>query len=191
METKPISTAKVYLAMSDEPSFATLKWGERSFTWEALSESGQTTIIVPAGATLSLSSPKALLCPLPFKFALAGSNGISGGRAARPSGITPTLCESITPTITLAHEAWFALDGETKTCTLQHNADSPVAQSHLMITPVQDLPTGWLSPAEGSALRWAFGELAMPAGWSYIITLVQIGNIIQANALPVDLSAPA
>ena len=64
-------------------------------------------------------------------------------------------------------------------------------QTHLILTPADTMPSGWLSATDGAVVRWPFGEIAMPAGWSYIITLVQVGKVILANALPVDLSTPA
>lgn len=188
MATKPIPTTKVILVTSQEPTTATLTQGSTSITWTALTESGQTTIIVPAGATLSLSSPSALISPLPFEGALAVGSGISGGRAARPAGITPTELADNAPIIEMAHDAWYKLSAATQHCTLMSSSKASVIQTHLLISPTRALASGWLSAAEGCILRWPFGELAMPSGWSYIITLVQIGNVIQANALPVNLS---
>lgn len=190
MATKPISTAKVYLVTSQEPCSATLTQGESVITWEALAEGGQTTVIVPAGATLELSAPAALLSPLPFEAALAVGNGNSGGRASHsPVGITLTQAEGKTPVVKLAHEAWYELNAQTQRCTLIP-AGATISQAHLLLTPAAPMPSGWLT-ADGAIVRWPFGEIAMPTGWSYIITLVQVGNVILANALPVDLSTPA
>lgn len=192
MATKPISTAKVYLVTSQEPCSATLTQGESVITWAALAEGGQTTVIVPAGATLELSSPAALLAPLPFEGALAVGNGNSGGRASHsPVGMISTPMEGQTPIIELAHEAWYELNAQTQSCTLIPSPKATIVQTHLILTPAATMPPGWLTAADGAVVRWPFGEIAMPAGWSYIITLVQVGNVILANALPVDLSTPS
>lgn len=191
MATKPISTAKIYLLTSEGPTTATLTHGENSISWEALSDSGQTTIIIPAGATLTLSNPKALLSPLPFDSALAVGNGNSGGRTASPAGVamgTSTEAEAI---VQLTHEQWLSLGPSTHHCTLKATKAAEIAQTHLVLTPAATMPTGWLTAADGAVLRWPYGEIAMTTGWSYIITLLQIGNVILANATPVDLSTPA
>lgn len=191
MATKPISTAKVFLVTSKEPTEATLTKEENVITWNILSAAGQTTVIVPAGATLELSSPTALLSPLPFEWTLAVGNSSSGGRTIESGGITPGTTEGETLTLELAHGVWFELNAATQSCTLIPSAAASVVQTHLILTPADTMSTGWLTAAEGAVVRWPFGEIAMPAGWSYIITLVQVGKVILANALPVDLSTPA
>lgn len=191
MATKPTPAEKVYLITSQEPTTATLTKGERAITWNILPEGGQTTIIVPQGATLSLSSPSALLSRIPFEVALAVGNGNSGGHATSKQGITPVAVEDETPVLQLAHEAWFSLAPMTSSCTLSPSTAASVVQTHLVITPADTMPTGWLTATGGAVVRWPFGELAMPAGWSYIVTLAQVGKVIFANALPVDLSTPA
>lgn len=190
MATKPISTAKVYLLTAQNPTSATLTQGTTSITWEALSASGQTTVIVPPGATLTLSDPEALLSPLPFDGALAVGNNASGGRSVQSAGITPVEAEGETPSIELAHETWYKLDAATQSCRLIPSQSACVVQSHIVLTPADAMPAGWLTAAGDAVVRWPFGELAMPTGWSYIITLVQVGDVIIANALPVDLSTP-
>ncbi len=184
----------MYLVTSQEPCSATLTQGETTITWNILSEGGQATIIVPSGATLELSSPTALLTALPetFKSTPAGNNGGNGGRSVVPPtgcGIIPV--EGETPNLELAHEAWYELNAATQSCTLISSDEATIVQTHLLLTPAAPMPSGWLTAAEGGVVRWPFGEIAMPAGWSYIITLVQIGNVILANALPVNLSTPA
>lgn len=193
MATNSMSIARVYLVSAQEPCSATLTQGETTITWELLTEGGQATVIVPPGATLDLSSPTAMLSRLPetFKSAPAGNIGGSGGKAVHTRGITPTVVEAETPQLTLKHEAWFALHPATTSCCLTPSAEARIVQSHLLLTPADTMPSGWLSATDGAVVRWPFGELAMPAGWSYIITLVQVGNVILANALPVDLSTPA
>lgn len=190
MATKPVSTTKVYLITAQSPTTATLSQGKNTITWEALSGSGQTTVIVPAGAKLTLSNPDALLSPLPFEAALAVGNNVSGGSSVVPAGYTPSLVEAEAPTLELAHEAWFELNAATLSCTLIPSVSAKVLQTHLIITPAGLMPTGWLTAADGAVVRWPFGEVAMPTGWSYIVTLVQVGNVILANAMPVDLSTP-
>lgn len=193
MATNSMSIARVYLVSSQEPCSATLTQGETTITWELLTEGGQATVIVPPGATLELSSPTAMLSRLPetFKSAPAGNIGGSGGKAVHTRGITPTVVEAETPQLTLKHEAWFALHPATPSCCLTPSAEARIVQSHLLLTPADTMPTGWLSTSDGAVVRWPFGELAMPSGWSYIVTLVQVGKVILANALPVDLSTPA
>ena len=191
MATNPKPTTSVYLITSQEPCSATLAQGANVITWEALTEGGQTTVIVPAEATLELSSPSALLSPLPFEGALAVGNGGSGGRGTHTAGITPVPAEGQTPVVELAHEAWYELNARTESCAITPSAKATVVQAHLIITPADTMPSGWLTATDGAVVRWPFGEIAMPAGWSYIITLVQVGKVIQANALPVDLSTPA
>lgn len=71
METQRRTNPKVYLITSQVPTTATLSLGENAVTWEVLSESGQSTVIVPAGGKLTLSAPSALVSILPFKAALA------------------------------------------------------------------------------------------------------------------------
>lgn len=183
----------MYLVTSPEPCSATLTQGETIITWNVLSEGGQATVIVPAGADLALSSPSALLTALPetFKSAPAGKNGGSGGRGiVPPTGCSITPVEEVKPDLELAHEAWYALNAATQSCTLIPTAAASVVQSHLLLTPAAPMPTGWLTAADGAVVRWPFGEIAMPAGWSYIVTLVQVGKVILTNALPVDLSTP-
>lgn len=191
MATKPISSAKVYLITSEKPCSATLTQGEHTITWEVIAERGQATVIVPAGATLELSTPLALLTPLPFEGPLAVGNGSSGGCSVDAQGITPTAVEEETPTLQLAHGRWFTLFPTTTGCALTPAGGASVVQAHLILTPADTMPTGWLTATGGAVVRWPFGELAMPAGWSYIVTLVQVGKVIFANALPVDLSTPA
>lgn len=184
----------MYLVTSPEPCSATLTQGETIITWNILTEGGQATVILPSGADLALSSPSALLTALPetFKSAPAGNIGGSGGRGMiPPTGCRITTVEEVKPNLELAHEAWYMLNADTQSCTLIPTAAASVVQAHLIITPTYTMPTGWLTAADGTVLRWTFGEIAMPTGWSYIVTLVQVGNVILANALPVNLSKPA
>lgn len=193
MATNTTSIARMYLVTSQEPCSATLTQGETIITWNLLTEGGQATVIVPSGADLALSSPSALLTALPetFKSAPAGNNGGSGGRGiVPPTGCSITTVEDVESRLKIAHESWFELSATTQSCTLIPSTAASVIQTHLIITPAATMPTGWLTAAGGSVVRWPFGELAMVSGWSYIITLVQIGNVITANALPVDLSTP-
>lgn len=193
MATNTTSTARVYLVTSPEPCSASLIQGANTITWDLLSEGGQTTVIVPPGATLNLSAPAAHLTILPetFMSAPAENHGSSGGRAAHSSGITPTMVEAETPNLHLIHDAWYELNAQTKSCALTPSEKARIIQTHLILAPAAPMPGGWLTAAEGAVVRWPFGEIAMPAGWSYIITLVQVGKVILANALPVDLSTPA
>lgn len=184
----------MYLVTSPEPCSATLTQGETIITWNLLTEGGQATVILPSGADLALSSPSALLTTLPetFKSTPVGIIGGNGGRGIiPPTGCSITTVEEEKPDLELVHEAWYELNAQTQSCTLIPLTSASVVQTHLILTPADTMPTGWLTAADGAIVRWPFGELTMPAGWSYIITLVQIGNVILANALPVNLSTPA
>lgn len=194
MATQPLDTAKVYALTAAGACSVTLMQDEKSITWEALAEGGQTSFVVPAGATVSISDETALLSPLPanFKAALGADAAGAGGFSISAKGEKALPVEETAPTLPMKHARWYTLHAETSSCSIAaaDTADM-VVQTHLIITPAINMPADWLQAAPGTVVRWPFGEIAMTAGWSYIITLVQIGNVILANALPVDLSNPA
>lgn len=179
MATKPISTAKVFLVTSKEPTEATLTKEENVITWNILSAAGQTTVIVPAGSTLELSSPSALLSPLPsnFNFALGAGNGSIGGESSA-KGDAVRIIEGTAPELTFQNATWNILSEAATSCRVHPSPDEQrVLTMQLILTPtaVEQLGEGWLTVPEGTELIWPFGEaiLAAPAH-TYIVTLLQL-----------------
>lgn len=165
MATKPISTTKVFLVTSQEPTSATLTHGKSMITWDVLTEGGQTTVIVPAGATLSLSSETALLSPLPatFKSAPAAAHPLSGGESLR-------LQSAETPELPMRHATWVQLAAEAAGCTVTPAAVGKAVAMQLLFSPAEDV----LSPATFfSGAEWLYKAPIMPAGYTYVITLTQ------------------
>lgn len=190
MATQPIDTAKLYALTSAGACSVTLTQGEKSITWDALAEGGQTGIIVPAGATITVSDSAALLSPLPANFKAAlGAGSVSAGGI----GSKPLAGESIFPTtadehgncpVEVRHATWRVLPASTTTCELSADKTDGLALSmQLMLTPAADMPTGWLS-AGAAQLVWLYGEPVILSGHTYIIGVTQIApNKILANLL--------
>lgn len=64
--TQPTDSPRVFVISCGQPCSVTLTQEGQQVTWQALPAAGQTSIIVPAQATLDVSEPSALLSPLPF-----------------------------------------------------------------------------------------------------------------------------
>lgn len=187
MATNPIDTAKLYALTSAGACSATLTQGETSITWEALSEGGQTSIIVPAGATLSISDPTALLSPLPanFKAALGAAKGSAGGEHIAGESITPAICDAEHHChVAMGNATWHILPAPTANCTIAASTNIERAFSmQLLFTPADDMNPGWLRVAD-SPLIWLYGEPVVLSGHTYIIGVTQIApDKILANLL--------
>lgn len=190
MATHPIDTAKLYALTSAGACTATLTMGEKSITWDVLSEGGQTTIIVPAGATVSISGASALLSPLPsnFKAALGAAVKSTEGQSAQSLPgelLLAEVCDSAGYCkLTMQHSTWRLLPQETSGCTLTTSVREDLAISmQLMFTPGADMQQGWLH-AESATLVWLYGEPVILSGHTYIIGVTQIApDKILANLL--------
>lgn len=187
MATLPIDTAKTYALTAAGACSVTLTQGEKSITWEALSGGGQTCLIVPAGATIELSSPNALLSPLPanFKAALGAGGGCTGGgtpSAAQGEHIFAAEMVGTTAHITMQHAAWCTIPAEATLVELTPAQLPQLAvQMQLEFTPpalfTAEQTAAWLAGAE-----WLYGAPMMAAGVRYIITLTEAHGEIKANA---------
>ena len=183
MVTQPIDIAKVYALTSAGACSVTLTQGNHSITWTPLTDAGQTSIIVPAGATLSIPDTGAVLSPLPatFKAALgAGTASTEGEMMIQADG------DDLTPVVHIQHAVWCTLPTATAGCTIcPHESPTRVYSMQLLLTPAADLPTGWLSTTdEAYPVYWPFGEPLLVAGYRYCITLVQLSDMIIANMTP-------
>lgn len=190
MVTQPIDTAKVYALTAAGACSVTLTQGNHSITWTALSDAGQTSIIVPAGATLSIPDTGAVLSPLPatFKAALgAGAAGTEGETVLHAGG------DAITPTVCMRHNSWSLLPATTISCAVSpRGADKRICSMQLLVAPASDLATGWLASSDSSKpIYWPFGEPPMPSGYQYCVTLVQLPDKIIANMTPLGVSPSA
>lgn len=182
MATQPLDTAKVYALTAAGACSVTLTQGEKSITWEALSEGGQTSFIVPAGATAEISDTSALLSPLPanFKAALGAGTSRAGGERM------VTYSDGL-PSIPMQHAVWCELPSTTTTVEVRPAPESYRALSmQLLLTPDDNMSKGWLSVPTGGSLVWLYGEPTIVGGNSthYIIGLTQVtpGTIL-ANLL--------
>lgn len=183
MATQPLDTAKVYALTAAGACSVTLTQGEQSITWEALTEGGQTSFIVPAGATVSISDESALLSPLPANFKAALGAGVK-----RAEGECITTAECDTPghcEVNMHHAQWCILPAQTARCDLRPATLGGKAFSmQLMLTPESNMNEGWLQTENDSDLVWLYGEPAILCGHTYIIGLTQIApDKILANLL--------
>lgn len=182
MATQPLDTAKVYALTADGACSVTLTQGEKSITWEALREGGQTSFIVPAGATVSISDETALLSPLPvnFKAALGTSAASAGGErmVAHPSDDV---------TIPMQHGVWHKIDSSATSIEISPSSAAGSARSmQLLLMPSGNMSQGWLTVPDGVSLVWLYGEPTIVGGngTRYIVGLTQIApDTILANLL--------
>lgn len=182
MATQPIDTAKVYALTAAGACSVTLTQGGKSITWEALAEGGQTSFIVPAGATAEISDSSAILSPLPanFKAALgAGTARIGGERMTEATADTLHGCS-----VKMSHSTWCAVPNGARACNLTPmNVRNRALSMQLMLTPAENLPAGWLT-AGAAQLEWLYGEPTILSGHTYIIGVTQIApDKILANLL--------
>lgn len=179
MATQPLNTAKVYALTAAGACSVTLTKGEKSITWEALSEGGQTSFIVPAGATASLSDETALLSPLPANFKPALGVGVisaGGERIIRAASVGTTAHAEI------KHNTWVQLPATATCCAIAPELNDKAHSMTLMLNPSADLPTGWLTSA--AQIVWLYGEPVILSGHTYLIGLTQIEpDKILANLL--------
>lgn len=180
MATQPLDTAKVYALTAAGACSVTLTQGEKSITWEALAEGGQTSFVVPAGATVSISDETALLSPLPanFKAALGADAAGAGGERIITAPMSGTTAQA-----EMKHATWITLPTETSACTIIPSDNGKAASMQLLLTPADDMPDGWLT-AQGSVIIWPYGEPMLAGGFRYCITVVQLPWGILANMTP-------
>lgn len=180
MGSQTSNTAKVYALTAAGACSVTLTQGTQSVTWQALSAAGQTTILVPRDASISVSATDAILSPLPFKAALGTGNGSSGGAYTAAAGEPIVSVDSEGAdlcNISMKHASWAFAQPNTTRCRLLPQQDNTHAFSmQLVLTPATDMTFGWLQIADGSdaLLEWVGGEPSIVAGFSYIVTLVQV-----------------
>lgn len=180
MATQPLDTAKVYALTAAGACSVTLVHGGKSITWEALTEGGQTSFLVPAGATVEISDTTALLSPLPANFNPAlGTGSTSAGGAC----VTDIELRGKAAVVPMRNAAWFILPQETEQCTVTpYGAKKRACSLQLVITPDADLRAGWLSSP--TAVVWLYGEPVILSGHTYIVGLTQIApDKILANLL--------
>lgn len=187
MATQPIDTAKLYTLTSAGSCSVTLTQGENSITWVALAEGGQTSFIVPAGATVEISDSTALLSPLPanFKAALGAGNGRIGGMTMPGETITPHTSTTPELELPMQHNTWHTTSGTEEHILLTPSVDNGRALSmQLMLTPATHMAEGWLTVPVGVNLVWLYGEPTILSGHTYIIGVTQIApDKILANLL--------
>lgn len=180
MATQPIDTAKLYALTAAGACSVTLTQGEKSITWEALDEGGQTSFIVPAGATVSISDEAALLSPLPanFKGALgAAQKGIGGER------ILPASMNGATAYADMRNCAWVIIPADATACIVTPRQDNKAYAMQLLLTPKEDMPEGWLS-ARDHTILWPYGEPSIVQGFRYCVTLIATPFGLYANMTP-------
>lgn len=187
MATLPIDTAKVYALTADVACSVTLTQGEKSITWQALSQGGQTCLVVPAGATIELSAPEALLSPLPanFKAALGAGGSCTGGSAtitAQGEHLTTADMRDTTAVVGMQHAVW---------CTIPSTATqvelTPALLPQLTLQMQLDFTPDTLFTPEQTeewliGATWLYGAPMMVGGMRYIITLTEAFGEIKANA---------
>lgn len=179
MATQPLDTAKVYALTAVGACSVTLTQGEKSITWEALAEGGQTSFIVPAGATVSISDETALLSPLPanFKAALGAGLRSAGGERIFLASMKGTNAHT-----EMKHNTWVQLPVAATGCTIAPEQNGKAHSMQLMLTPATDMPDSWLTSS--AQIIWLYGEPSMLSGPTYIIGLTQIApDKILANLL--------
>lgn len=187
MATQPIDTAKLYALTAGGACSVTLTQGQKSITWQALTEGGQTQFIVPAGATISISDPEALLSPLPanFKAALGAGGGRTGGTASLPAQgerIVPAEWHDTTATVTMQHATWSHIPATATQVELTPALLPGLAlQMQLVYTPTE-LMTPQQTEAWLVGASWLYGAPMMGAGIRYVITLTEAFGEIKANA---------
>lgn len=186
MATQPLDTAKVYALTAAGACSVTITHGEKTITWEALSEGGQTSFIVPAGATASISDSTALLSPLPanFKAALGAGNRRTGGTNMVPEQGERIVTQEAgsTAPIVMQHGMWHVIDDTSPQVIVTPSGDSAHAlQMQLVYTPTElmtpEQTEAWLVGA-----TWLYGAPMMGAGIRYVITLIEAFGEIKANA---------
>lgn len=181
MATQSSDTAKLYALTAAGACSVTLTQGLKSVTWQPLRAAGQATVLVPAGAVLHVSEPEAMLSPIPFKAALGTGNGSAEG--AGTSAVGEDICEpdemlGSQARVVMKHATWVRLPQSAESCIVQPSADAAHACCmQLLLTPFTDCADGWLQGVE-----WVGGEPSLIAGFSYIVTLVQVStNRVLAN----------
>lgn len=185
-----MKTMKAYLLTAEGITTATLTQGDSSYTWKILPEGGQTVVIVPAGAVLSLSNPAADLKKIPFDHALGLLMATGGGGRIVTSNnsawgeriLAPCGEENIAPQVDMQHGIWVELPMGAASCRVTPAGTTDRAlQMQLVYTPTTTMSTeevaAWLVGA-----TWLYGAPMMGAGIRYIITLVQAFGEIKANA---------
>lgn len=189
MATQPIDTAKVYALTAAGACSVTLTQGEKTITWDALSRGGQTSFVVPAGATAEISDPTAILSPLPANFKAALGAGaahaeVIGGKPMEGEQLsTAAADEQGACMVDVRHATWSELSGATITCNLKpSSAESSALSMTLMLTPSQNMTPGWLTSA--AQIVWLYGEPVILSGHTYLIGITQIApDKILANLL--------
>lgn len=168
MDTTSIETTKAYALTAEGECSVTLTSRTHSVTWQALSAGGQTTFIVPAGATVTISDPNAVLTPLPanFKFALGAGVGSIGGEP-----LTMLSSSEGEATTHMRHGIWVVLPENTLSCRIYPQTSiSNCYAMQVLFTPAEDVP----APSELFAgAEWLYKAPIMPSGYTYVITLVQ------------------
>lgn len=186
MATQPLDTAKVYALTAARACSVTLTQGDKSITWEALSDGGQTSFVVPAGATVSISDESALLSPLPanFKAALGAGNGRAGGTHMSPvqGEYILNAAHEAAVSLPMQHASWHVIDAATTQVSVTPAGDATHAlQMQLVYTPAElmtpEQTEAWLVGA-----TWLYGAPMMGAGIRYVITLTEAFGEIKANA---------
>lgn len=218
MGTTPINTAKTYALTAAGACSVTIQQGSKSITWQILPEGGQTTFIVPAGASVSISDPTALISPLPFNVALGAGNGGTGGSTHLtpedadklrriPAGAGTVLtadgqdictASGTTPELAMTHASWVALSDDTKSVSLAPAGDTEHAlQMQLIYTPAATVEEAehFITAKEGSRalFRWLYGAPPLVAGYTYILTMTQTvlhGQLILLGACSAIIPTP-
>lgn len=186
MATKSINTAKVYALTSAGACSITLTQGNKTITWEALSEGGQTSFVVPAGATVEISDNTAILSPLPenFKAAPGAGNGRTGGTNMYPEHGERVNVQAAggSVSVTMQHATWHVIDdGATQVTIIPGGNSGRALQMQLVYTPTE-LMTPEQTAAWLVGVTWLYGAPMMGAGIRYIITLIEAFGEIKANA---------
>lgn len=88
--------------------------------------------------------------------------------------VTPELREGRS-CVTFGQAVWHGLAADCTACEVYPTPkEGSIYTMQLLLTPAANLATGWLAAANGATLEWVGGEPYLVAGYSYIVTLVQV-----------------
>lgn len=77
--------------------------------------------------------------------------------------------------VTFGRAVWHCLTADCNACkVLPAPKEGSIHTMQLLLTPSATLSAGWLSAGNGATLEWVGGEPYIVAGYSYIVTLVQV-----------------
>lgn len=88
--------------------------------------------------------------------------------------VSPVLQQG-TASVTFGQTVWYCLAADGTACEVRPTPkEGTIYTMQLLLTPAANLPAGWLRASNGATLEWVGGEPYLVAGYSYIVTLVQV-----------------